>query len=465
MTLCWTALQREQPLVEQIVDQLRAGIDQRQLRPGSRVPSIRQLATQLQVSPSTVVEAYDRLAALGVLHARRGAGFFVQERRGRPVRERGPKVTELAVDAHWLSRNVYETDAHALQAGCGWFPPEWFDRDSRQRALKQAARYDSALAEYGHPQGYAPLRRYLEDWLGEAGIATQAEHILLTQGASQALDLVACCVARPGDVVLVDDPGYCNLLSCLTLRGFTVVGVPWTPHGPDTAALEHLLQTHQPKAFFTNPWLQNPTGASYSPATAYRVLQLAEQYGCYVVEDNVSAELLATRTQTLAAMEGLNRVIYIGSFSKTLSPGLRVGFVTAAPALIDALTHAKMIAGLTSSTLAERLALAMLTDGRYRKNLERLKARLASAQDASHAMFTTLGWQLFTTPAGGLFVWASPGHTGPDPLRLAEWGRSHAILLAPGCLFRPDRAATPWLRFNVAFSHGDNLLQFLRGAT
>ena len=79
-------------------------------------------------------------------------------------------------------------------------------------------------------------------------------------------------------------------------------------------------------------------------------------------------------------------------------------------------------------------------------------------------MFTTLGWQLFTTPAGGLFVWASPGHTGPDPLRLAEWGRSHAILLAPGCLFRPDRAATPWLRFNVAFSHGDNLLQFLRGA-
>ena len=126
------------------------------------------------------------VAALGYLQARRGAGFFVTERRDRPAREHTPKVTELAVDAHWLSRNVYQTDAGALQAGCGWFPPDWFDRDSRQRALKQAARYDSALAEYGHPQGYAPLRRYLEDWLGEAGMAVPAEHILLTQGASQA---------------------------------------------------------------------------------------------------------------------------------------------------------------------------------------------------------------------------------------------------------------------------------------
>ena len=463
MTVPFAALQRQQPLAPQIIEQLRERIEQRQLRPGARAPSIRQLARELQVSPSTVVEAYDRLAALGYLQARRGAGFFVTERRDRPAREHTPKVTELAVDAHWLSRNVYQTDAGALQAGCGWFPPDWFDRDSRQRALKQAARYDSALAEYGHPQGYAPLRRYLEDWLGEAGMAVPAEHILLTQGASQALDLVACCVARPGDVVLVDDPGYCNLLSCLTLRGFTVIGAPWTPHGPDTAALEQLLQTHQPKAFFTNPWLQNPTGASYSPATAYRVLQLAEQYGCYVVEDNVSAELQAVRGQTLAAMAGLARVIYIGSFSKTLSPGLRVGFVAAAPGMIDALTHAKMIAGLTSSSLAERLALAMLTDGRYRKNLERLKTRLAHAQDATLAMFTELGWPLFTAPAGGLFVWASPGDSGPDPLRLAEWARAADILLAPGCLFRPDRTDTPWLRFNVAFSHGEALRRFLLG--
>ena len=142
MTVPFAALQRQQPLAPQIIEQLRERIEQRQLRPGARAPSIRQLARELQVSPSTVVEAYDRLAALGYLQARRGAGFFVTERRDRPAREHTPKVTELAVDAHWLSRNVYQTDAGALQAGCGWFPPDWFDRDSRQRALKQAARYD-----------------------------------------------------------------------------------------------------------------------------------------------------------------------------------------------------------------------------------------------------------------------------------------------------------------------------------
>ena len=125
---------------------------------------------------------------------------------------------------------------------------------------------------------------------------------------------------------------------------------------------------------------------------------------------------------------------------------------------------AELLEKLHALTLAERLALAMLTDGRYRKNLERLKTRLAHAQDATLAMFTELGWPLFTAPAGGLFVWASPGDSGPDPLRLAEWARAADILLAPGCLFRPDRADTPWLRFNVAFSHGETLLRFLRGA-
>ena len=111
-------------------------------------------------------------------------------------------------------------------------------------------------------------------------MAVPAEHILLTRAPANALDLVACCVARPGEVVLVDDPGYCNLLSCLTCAAFTVIGAPWTPHGPDTAVLEQLLQTHQPRRFH-QPLAAKPTGASYSPATAYRVLQLAEQYGCY----------------------------------------------------------------------------------------------------------------------------------------------------------------------------------------
>ena len=135
MTVPFAALQRQQPLAPQIIEQLRERIEQRQLRPGARAPSIRQLARELQVSPSTVVEAYDRLAALGYLQARRGAGFFVTERRDRPAREHTPKVTELAVDAHWLSRNVYQTDAGALQAGCAnrsassapirWTCPTW----------------------------------------------------------------------------------------------------------------------------------------------------------------------------------------------------------------------------------------------------------------------------------------------------------------------------------------------------
>ena len=407
-----------------------------------------------------MVEAYDQLAALG--YCRHGAAPVLSPS-GATARARAHAQGHRAGGGRALAvAQCHQTDAGALQS---WlrldFPPDWFDRDSRQRALKQAARYDSALAEYGHPQGYAPLRRYLEDWLGEAGMAVPAEHILLTQGASRGAGPGGLLRGAPGEVVLVDDPGYCNLLSCLTLRGFTVIGAPWTPHGPDTAALEQLLQTHQPRRF--SPTLAaKPTGASYSPATAYRaatgraIRLLCGGRQCLGRTANRAR-------QTLAAMAGLARVIYIGSFSKTLSPGLRVGFVAAAPGMIDALTHAKMIAGLTSSSLAERLALAMLTDGRYRKNLERLKPGWPTPRTPRWPCCSP-NWAGRCSPPRPAACLSGPARRRrPRPAAPGRMGARRRHPAGARLPVPPRPRRHPWLRFNVAFSHGEALRRFLLG--
>ena len=449
-----------QTLVEAIVSAISQAIDDGQWRPGTRIPSIRRFANDHGVSPFTVVEAYDRLLSMAYLRSRPGSGFYVEVRAGRSPLRPGARLEDLAIDEHWLLRNVYEHSEEALQAGCGWLPPAWYDVEAQQKALRTVARHGDMNLRYGDPKGYPSLRRLLAEQLGEQGLPVEADTIMLTQGASQALDMVACALLRPGDTVLVDDPGYCNLLSCLAFRGFNLIGVPWTEQGPDLAALQQLLETHRPRAFFTNPWLQNPTGASYSVQTAHQVLKLAEQYELLLIEDNVSVDFMHGRQPTLAALDGLRRVIYIGSFSKTLSPGLRVGFVACPADSVEKLLRYKMMSGLTTPELNERVVLEMLGEGRYRRQVEKLKSRLAEAQYLSATRLQALGWVLFTRPHNGLFLSARPAQE-MDTLQLAAQALKQGILLAPGHLFRPYGEPSHWLRFNVAYSQNERLWQFL----
>ena len=446
--------------VEQIEQSVAEAIEQGICAPGTRLPSIRQQAALVGVSPFTVVDAYDRLVARGLIESRRGSGFFVRQRASRAV-ESPPSLIDLPVDEHWLLHNVYSPSEQGLPAGCGWLPPDWYDREAQQRALRAIARDSAPSVEYGDPLGLRDLRVWLAQALAEQGIALNEQEIVLTQGASSALTIASACLASPGETVFVDDPGYCNILSNLAFHGIRVIGVPWTPEGPNTAVMAELLRQHRPKAFITNPWLQNPTGASYTTQTAHQVLSLAEQHRFYIVEDNVSASLVNTTQTTLAAMDGLTRVIYIGSFSKSLSPALRVGFLAARGPLLEQMTRFKMMTGMTSPTLNERLALAMLQDPRQRRQLERLRNRLSQAQFRCADQFGAIGWKLFTRPPGGLFQLARPA-LPYDSLALARQAKAAGFLLAPGNLFRPGGETSPWLRFNVAFCQESSLWDFLR---
>ncbi|MEK8046896.1 MAG: GntR family transcriptional regulator [Burkholderiales bacterium PBB6] len=453
------------PLVTQIVDGLKAQIDEGLLRPGTKLPSIRQFAHGHQVSVFTVVEAYDRLVAQGCLVSRPHSGFFVRRRAVADLPGAMAAVgAPQGFDAMWYLRKIFEHRHLSIKAGCGWLPGDWLFEDGLRRGLRALAADDADLGGYGDPKGFPPLRELICQAFAEQEVQVHPGQVLLTQGSSQALDLAVRRLVRPGDAVLVDDPGYANLLFSLRFQGAVLVGVPRTPQGWDLPALERLILEHRPKVFFTQPRLQSPSGSVASLAHLHRVLQLAEQHDLTVVENDIYVDLDPDPRPSLASLDQLHRVITIGSYSKTISPNIRVGYLVAHPDIVEDLAQLKMISGLTSAEFGERLAHGALTEGRWRKHLKALRERLAEAHQHTAQRLSALGFELFAEPKAGMFLWARHPAV-PDAVVLSNKAAEHDIMLGPGHLFTADLAPSPWLRFNVAFCGDERLYRFLADHT
>src|SRR5690606_10624426 len=182
----------------------------------------------------------------------------------------------------------------------------------------------SRIAGYGHPYGYAPLRETIAAGLATQGLDVAMDQVVLTQGVAHALDVVIRTLLRPGDPVRVEHPCYANLLPLLRLAGLRIIGVPRTADGLDCEALTRAAEAHRPRALFVNTVLQNPSGAVMTMANAFRVLQTAQQHNLWIIEDDISRELMPGVAPLLAALDGAQRVVYLGGYSKVISPSVRV---------------------------------------------------------------------------------------------------------------------------------------------
>jgi len=455
-------------LVEQLVQWARRRIEERVFRPGMRMPSIRKLALDKGVSRFTVVEAYERLVAQGFLESRRGSGFYVRERHGG-----GAAVTELRahaeappapanIDVVWLLRNMLHTGARPERSpGLGYLPARWLDGDLITNALRTLGRQSGAqMLGIGTAQGFLPLRQQLQTRLEELEIGASPEQIVMVSGITQAVDLISRIYVNPGDAVIVGDPAWFQMFGCFAAQGARLVGMPYTPEGPDLDALEALVREWRPKMLVINSVLQNPTGTSLTAAQAFRILRLAEAYDFIVVEDDIYGDLCppgypGTR---LASLDQLKRVIYLGSFSKTLAPNLRVGFIACAPEVAMVVSNQKMLVGMTSPELNERVIYKILTEGHYRRHVERLRARLDGVREKAVRMIEKTGMKLFLSPTAGMFLWAD---TGVDAGALAAAAHEARYLLTPGGLFSPQQSPSTWMRFNIANCGDPDLPAFL----
>lgn len=448
----WTPLRDAQAtLVDQLTDHLVTRIQNHGLRPGTRLPSVRVMAETASVSRFTVVQAYDRLVALGLVQSRRGAGFYVSAQN---VPHAAPVSADLtlsgAFDTPFLLRSMFRDDMRPnMPGGVGLLPAEWLDEELVAGAIRAVGRSTGrSLLGYGVPQGFRALRQQIASTLQSQDVPAHPDHHLMTvAGVTQGLDLIVRTLVRPGETVLVEDPAWFLIFGRLASAGIKVVGVPRLADGPDVQALAALAQAHSPRLFIVNSVVHNPTGHTLSPGVAYDVLRIAERHDFLLVEDDTYADFHSGSPVRLAALDRLDRVLLVGGYSKTLAASLRVGYIAARPQLIAQLSDTKLLCGLTNPELGEQVLHRILADGQYRRHVDRLRNRVDSARASLLRALQLLNLSVETAPAAGMFVWAD---CGSDSETLARRAAQVGLLLAPGVLFSPTQTPSSKLRISVA---------------
>ncbi|KQN03836.1 PLP-dependent aminotransferase family protein [Sphingomonas sp. Leaf25] len=448
-----------------VVRTIRDRIEARTLTPGARLPSIRAMAEASGVARSTVVDAYDRLAAEGMIRSRPGSGFYVAAPLAPLALGRIAPVSEREVDPLWMLRQSLGEQRHDPMPGCGWLPDDWLAGDALRKAMRGAARGggDGALSGYASPLGSLPLRALLARRMADQGIDAGPDRILLTDSGTHALDLVCRFLLQPGDTVIVDDPCYFNFLALLRAHRATVIGVPMTSTGPDVTAFAAAAATHRPRFYLTNSGVHNPTGATLGAPTAHRLLKIAETHDMVIVEDDIFVDFEHAPAPRLAAFDGLDRTIRIGSFSKSLSAAVRCGHIAARPDWIEGLADLRIATSVAGSPLAADLLHAVLTDGSYRRHVEGVRTRLARATARVVTRLRAVGVEPWIEPAVGIFLWARLPD-GVDAVDLARRAVAQGIVLAPGPVFSTGGGWRDHMRFNVARSDDDRLSDILRQA-
>ena len=466
-----------QTLTEQLAARFASRIRDHLLPAGTRLPSVRQCAQQQGVSPSTVVAAYDHLQAQGLIEVRPQRGFFVRDVQaaGRLLRggvdddapsagadaragqvkanvEASKAALLHAPSAASLMRGMFNPISDKPQPALGMLPTDWLQNDFLTAAVRKAStQLHEVTASYGDAKGDPQLREALAMRLQAAQIPAQASQIITTQGATQALDLIARTLLQPGDSVMVESPGWSVEFARLRALGMRLLPVPRGPQGPDLDVMARYCEVHAgtpqaPRLFISVSVLHNPTGYCLAPGHAHRLLQLAQAHDFYIAEDDTYQHLAPEHLLRLAALDGLQRCIHVSGFAKILAPGWRVGYLAAPERWVEPLLDTKLLASLTTPGLLERALAHCIEHGQLRRHAQRVQTQLDAARSRSVRLARAAGAQFSAEPAG-LFGWID---TGVDTERLAQLLLDDGYLIATGALFDPERAPSTHMRINFA---------------
>lgn len=429
---------------QQIAEKVRAGV----LPVGASLPATRALALALNVSSFTIMDAYQRLAASGILLARKKSAYTVLAQ-SKSVVIAVDVLTQRIKDYAWLLQETTRRSlGHAELSGSN-LPPDWEDHRIAQRALKAVATMgESVLHAPVEPLGYLPLREVLQSRLQALGIRCQREQILVTGGATAAIGLLASLLVQPGEAVLVDDPGFFALFGLLHLRGAKVVGVRRLVDGPDLTHLLEMIDKHRPKLFIVQSVLHSPTGSSIRADIAVKLLALAAAQHVKIIECDFYADLASTPHIRLAELAGLDGVVYVGACAKVVTGTARLGYIASSPKLVESIGKLKLLYGSTNPPIHERIAYRALTDPQCARHLGRLRDQLSSSSALAKAQLGAAGFECADPNAEGKYLWVRH-RAFTDSTRLAERLDGHQLSLAPGRIFRPEGVSSDWFRINV----------------
>ena len=459
-----------QSLYLQVADQLRAKIESGELLPNTRLPASRVLAKKLGVNRITIVNAYAELEAEGLVVSRQGSGTFVGIGADLLGQELPAIESSLAQSSFWqdppqprrpqsANQMVAEMMRLARQPGvisfAGGAPAsDFLPVNEFRRALNEVLRHDGAQAlQYEEAAGYFPLRAYIADYLQEQDIQVSGSDILITAGCQQAVDIVLRVLAqREGSTIIIEDPCYLGLLDQINSRRISPIGVPLDQHGLQTNRLEQLILRHQPRLIYVTPSFHNPTGLTMPLERRRRLLEVATRYGVPILEDTSYDELHYgdERLPSLKSLDMADIVFQAGGYSKTLAPGIRIGYLTIPSMLYDRIIATKQTADILTAPLNQRALHVYLQSGHFSNHLQQVRAAYKTRREAMLAaakqyLPAEVSWR---RPTGGIYLWLEMPPAGPTATDLYLTAINYNVAFAIGSVFSASNSHAYALRLN-----------------
>jgi DNA-binding transcriptional MocR family regulator len=469
----------ERSVTAQIVDVVEAAIASGELGSGEKLPPTRELAELAGVNHLTAARAYRRLAELGLVAGRVGRGTFV--RAAAPAageRPRGATSDDSAWQHYVLPEDpssfadrmlddmFHHADAEdAIPLMVGYPSPKLFPRERIAEITAEVMNEEGDRAlQYGDVEGLPEIREELAKLGRRWGGVDRADEIVCASGARQGLTIAARALLRPGDVAACESPSFVAPINAMRDAGARILPVPVDEDGLDTEALEQLLRRHEIKVLALQPRLHNPTGRDLSPERRERLVELARRHGFFIVEDGVYCDLRFEGEQvpSLRAMAP-DHVVYVDSMSKTVAPGMRMGWIAASGPVYDRIAREKQNDDMAGVTLTQLVVARYLASGEYEALIERaIEFHRERCDTLIAGLEKHVGdMATWTRPRGGAHIWLELADRLDDRDLYAE-ARRQGVTFLPGAAVTPERPRATSLRISYCYLDPEELTEGAR---
>ncbi|SEF54307.1 DNA-binding transcriptional regulator, MocR family, contains an aminotransferase domain [Caloramator fervidus] len=444
-----------EPKYVQLYEKLKNLIEDGAIKPNEKLPTIRELSKKLGVNASTVVNAYRLLEQKGYIYTKVGSGTYVLKKSEEKIEFFSENITVL-----------HKKDEFSINEGINFSTltphSNLFPVDEFKLVINKVLDRDGAHAfTYADPQGYYFLRESITDYLKECGIETQIENVSIISGAQQGIDLVAKALINFNDTIVVESPTYTGAVAVFKNRGANIIEVPILEDGIDIDELEEVLKRHRVKLIYVMPNFQNPTSITYSFEKKLALLNLAQKYNVFILEDDFLTEVNFGNkdAQPLKSLDFCDRVIFIKSFSKIFMPGLRIAVLVSPLNMSKNLIFLKQNSDISTSSLIQRAFDLYIREGFWTSHLKKLKDIYFERYMIMKENLSKLYFVDFKEPYGGIHFWIK---TDIDSSILAYFAKKNGVILAPGNVFYLDSRSSNNIRLSFAQTKIDEIKEGIR---
>lgn len=453
------AIQNDDYLFKKVYDDVLHRIERKEWKEHEKLPSVRQLASEMNVHRLTVLKAYQLLKQHDKVYVKDKSGYFVQSTVTKYIEyldQDNPIVSAYVKKNHLSEIHQPSVSYHFSQA---LIDPNLLPNHYFTNYVKEVFDlYPKVLATYSTVQGDLELRETLTQYfINHYKTHLSPDELLITSGSQQAIHLIAQAFIKPRDVVLFERPSYSAAIDIFKAQGAQIVTVDIHPEGYDLEQVEYCIKKYKPRLFYLNPTFHNPTGYTVSVEQRKRLVELAEHYRFLLIEDDAYHDIYFDQAPPppIYTFDSAGTVIYIRSFCKYISPGLRIATVICPSSLMKSLLTEKSLADNGSPLLNQKIFLHYFSSLRLQQHLEKIRIALQIRKEIMEEELAVTDWR-WNSPKGGLNLWVQLPDDLPTELLLSK-SIEQSISFVPGQVCDPLKKLSSWIRLSYSYANEKQL--------